>query len=99
MRLTFEEFQKLCIVAGCNYLDNVRGIGIERAYTLVCGRDLFDNLTRKGAPVDYEDNFKKALAVFKHQTVFDIELMKCRPINIWSEQATDELQHFCGMYP
>ena len=32
LKLTLVKFQTMCIVAGCDYLDNVRGIGIERAY-------------------------------------------------------------------
>ena len=86
----------MCIVAGCDYVDNVRGIGIQRAYALVCGKNLFDDLQRKGAP---KDNFMRALAVFNHQTIFNIEIVKCAPLNLWSEPAADELQHFCGMYP
>ena len=49
LKLTLVEFQAMCSVAGCNYLDNVRGIGIQREYALVCGKNLFDDLLRKGA--------------------------------------------------
>ena len=32
LKLSLVEFQTMCIVTGSNYLDNVRGIGIQRAY-------------------------------------------------------------------
>ncbi|CAH3176385.1 unnamed protein product [Porites lobata] len=35
LSLTQEEFLDMCIVAGCDYLENVRGIGIHTAHKLV----------------------------------------------------------------
>ena len=102
LKLSFQQFQKLCVAAGCDYVQNVKGIGIHRAYALVCGNHLFEELAKKGAPDDYEEHFTNALAVFNHQTVFSIiDSMKCIPLNEWNKPVTNncKLQHFCGMYP
>lgn len=99
LKLSFQQFQTLCIAAGCDYIENVKGIGIHRAYTFVCDNHLFEELAKKGAPDDYEENFANALAVFNHQTVFSIDRMKCVPLNEWDKPVTDKLQLFCGMYP
>ena len=61
------------IAASCDYLENVKGIGIHKAYALIRGNHMFENLAKKGAPKDYEEHFGKALAVFNHQTVFSID--------------------------
>ena len=102
LKLSFQQFQKLCVAAGCDYVQNVKGIGIHRAYALVCGNHLLEELAKKGAPDDYEEHFTNALAVFNHQTVFSIiDSMKCVPLNEWNKPVTNncKLQHFCGMYP
>ncbi|XP_028396048.1 exonuclease 1-like isoform X2 [Dendronephthya gigantea] len=88
LKLSFKQFQELCITAGCDYLDNVKGIGIHRAYPLVCGNHLFEDLAKKGAPKDYEEQFVKAFAVFNHQTVFSIDRIKCVPLNKWNQDIS-----------
>lgn len=93
-------FQNMCILAGCDYLSNVRGIGIHRAYQLVSRSDTwFDALIEKGASKDYEDRFLEAVAVFEHQTVFYVEALKTVPLEKWEAGSLTELQHLCGMYP
>ena len=95
LKLTLEQFRKMCIAAGCDYLDNIKGVGIHTSYALVSGNNLFQNLTQRGAPKDYKEQFFKAEAVFNHQTVFDINTIKCVPLNEWGKQFSDELQYFC----
>lgn len=99
LKLNFQQFQELCIAARCDYVENVKGIGINRAYAFVCGQSLLEELAKKGAAVDYEEHFTNALAVFNHQTVFSIDSMKCVPLNEWNKPVPDKLQHFCGLYP
>jgi hypothetical protein len=89
-------FQQLCLAAGCDYVENVKGIGIHRAYALVCGNYLLEEFAKNGASDDYEEHFTNALAVFNHQTVFSIGSMKCVPLNEWNKPVTNncKLQHF-----
>lgn len=77
-----------------------RYCGIHRAYQLVSRSDTwFDALIEKGASKDYEDRFLEAVAVFEHQTVFDVEALKTVPLEKWEAGSLTELQHLCGMYP
>ena len=63
----------MVVLAGCDYLKNVRGLGIITAYKMVAAKDdLFHQLEVKGAPTKYKQNFNDTLAVFSRQPVFDI---------------------------
>ena len=35
LNLSLKQFQRTCIAAGCDYLSNVKGIGINKAYQMV----------------------------------------------------------------
>lgn len=72
LKLSMIEFRKVCIASGCDYLKNVRGIGIERAFKMVAAGKLKELLGKGGAPEDYWESFFKAEAVFQHQTVFNL---------------------------
>jgi len=62
-----------CILAGCDYLESIKGIGLKKAYRLVYdnGMDIkgvFKKIRREGKfciPKDYEKTFEKALLTFK----------------------------------
>ena len=99
LKLTPDQFLRMCILAGCGYLESVKGVGINRAFALISTDNLFKSLADRGAPTDYEKNFEKAVAVFKHQTVFDIATSKCIPLTDWEELHSKELQQYCGEYP
>lgn len=99
INVTMTQFIHSCIAAGCDYLDNVRGVGINKAFTYVKSGQLFTELRKKGANVHYEGQFKKALAVFEHQTIFNPTLNVNQPLNDWKEKPDDELQNYCGKYP
>ncbi|KXJ18272.1 Exonuclease 1 [Exaiptasia diaphana] len=94
-----DKFLDCCITAGCDYLRNVRGIGIHKAFQLHLddSSDVFSILDTKGAPPEYKESFKKAKAVFCHQTVFDPVLLKTTPLNEWPSQPSQELQIYCGI--
>ncbi|XP_020548076.1 exonuclease 1 isoform X3 [Sesamum indicum] len=72
-----ELFTGMCVMAGCDFLPSVPGIGIAKAYNLVAK---YRNLARvlsvlkfekgKLMPEDYETAFKEAVAVFQHARVF-----------------------------
>ncbi|CAB4037499.1 exonuclease 1-like [Paramuricea clavata] len=99
LNTTNTEFVHGCIAAGCDYLSNVRGVGIHRAFSFVKSGKLFEELKKKHSPANYEDLFQMALAVFQHQSVFNPTLLTVQPLNPWTEDPGDEVKHFCGLYP
>ena len=98
-------FINICITAGCDYLPNVKGVGINKAKTLVKENDDFIHHLSQipGASQGYKDRFVSACAVFQHQTIIDPESSTTMPINKWTEAFDDEskanLQRYCGVYP
>ena len=100
LKIDFEQFQSMCVLAGCDYLKNIRGLGIITAYKMIAAKDdLFHQLEVKGAPAKYKQNFNDALAVFSHQTVFDINAGASVPLIKWETPPTNEQQLKCGKYP
>ncbi|KAL8135090.1 exonuclease 1 [Apium graveolens] len=71
-------FLGMCVLAGCDFLPSIPGIGISKAYSLV---SKYRNLDRvlsilkfeKGnqVPEDYVKSFKEAIAVFQHARIYD----------------------------
>ncbi|KAE9453923.1 hypothetical protein C3L33_14171, partial [Rhododendron williamsianum] len=75
-----ELFIGMCVLAGCDFLPSVPGIGIAKAYSLVSKyRDLDRVLSmlkfEKGRqmPEDYPESFRKAVAVFQHARIYDAD--------------------------
>ena len=99
LQVTMTQFINGCIAAGCDYLTNVRGVGINKAFTYVRSDQLFVELKKKGADDHYVDLFGKAFAVFQHQTIFNPALAVHQPLNAWNKKPSDELQTYCGEYP
>ncbi|KAJ0048454.1 hypothetical protein Pint_17004 [Pistacia integerrima] len=73
-----ELFIGMCVLAGCDFLPSVPGIGIAKAYSMV---SKYRNLDRvlsvlkidKGGqvPEDYSKSFREAVAVFQHARIYD----------------------------
>ncbi|KAK9925779.1 hypothetical protein M0R45_023044 [Rubus argutus] len=73
-----ELFTGMCVLAGCDFLPSVPGIGIGKAYALV---SKYQNLDRalsilklqksNQMPEDYPKSFREATAVFQHAQVYD----------------------------
>ena len=100
LKLNFQQFQNMCIVAGCDYLHNVRGVGIRGAYKIISSSDdIFSTLENKGAPSNYKDHFNETKAVFSHQTVFDVDTLKTVPLHMWESNTSTKTKHLCGKYP
>lgn len=66
-------FLTLCILAGCDYLDSLKGIGFKKAYQLVdkykTYKGVIHSIRREGkiiVPEDYEINFVKAFVTFRY---------------------------------
>ncbi|CAN1180383.1 Exonuclease 1 [Linum perenne] len=82
-----ELFTGMCVLAGCDFLSSVPGIGIVKAYMIV---SKYRNLDRvlsvlkldKGAqmPEDYIYSFREALAVFQHARIYDPKAKSIKPM-------------------
>ncbi|EMS51783.1 Exonuclease 1 [Triticum urartu] len=66
----------MCVLAGCDFLPSVPGIGTKRAYSLISKHKNIDLVLstlkldkRYSVPDDYIDSFWKTLAVFNHARV------------------------------
>lgn len=78
-----DNFLRTCILAGCDYLKSIKGVGFKKAlkYSLA-GTDIDKIITaivRENkfiVPVDYKKNFERAFLTFKFQTVFDLKEKK-----------------------
>ncbi|XP_068638272.1 exonuclease 1-like [Aristolochia californica] len=90
--ISFKHFDKelftgMCVLAGCDFLASIPGIGIKRAYALV---SKYRNLDRvlsvikyeKGqqVPENYAKSFREAVAVFHHAKIYDAENKAIKPI-------------------
>lgn len=50
LKISKKQFQEMCIAAGCDYLKNIRGVGIARAFQLAAtGGDILEALVQRGA--------------------------------------------------
>ena len=100
--MTQTKFLEMCIVAGCDYLPNIRGIGINKARKLVVEEaDLMKALLNlKNVPEGYKNRFLEAKSVFLHQTVIDTKTKETVPLSEWRDTpvATTQ-QNMCGKYP
>nr|GEV69359.1 exonuclease 1 [Tanacetum cinerariifolium] len=80
---SFRHFDKdlfigMCVLAGCDFLPSVPGIGIGKAHALVTKYRNIDRILsvlkyEKGnlMPEEYIKSFKEAFAVFQHATIYD----------------------------
>ncbi|OIT30671.1 PREDICTED: exonuclease 1 [Nicotiana attenuata] len=99
-------FTGMCVLAGCDFLPSVPGIGITKAYNLVSKyRDLDRVLSmlkfEKGdqVPEDYTKSFKEAVAVFHHARIYDVSLKQTKHLKPVPEQLLqflDEELDFLG---
>ena len=102
LNLDPDKFTDMCIAAGCDYVNNIRGIGINKAKKIICENKMYLNVLQslKFAPADYNKCFKEAQMVFHHQTVIDPSICETVPLKITNGNIMDnELQRICGEYP
>ncbi|TKY44777.1 Exonuclease 1 [Spatholobus suberectus] len=71
-------FTGMCVLAGCDFLPSVPGIGIARAHALVSKYRSLDRILsvlklEKGnqMPEDYAKSFQEAVTVFQHARIYD----------------------------
>ncbi|XP_073281928.1 exonuclease 1 [Primulina huaijiensis] len=77
----------MCILAGCDFLPSVPGVGIARAHNLVAKYRNFSRILSvlrfekgKQMPEDYSEAFKEAAAVFQHARVYDAAKKQLKPL-------------------
>ena len=100
LQLTKDQFLSMCVVAGCDYLKNIKGIGIHKAKQLVKKDNLISELQKqKNASQNYGEAFLKASNVFKHQLVFHPGTKKVKPLQEWEDSEDNKGSPLCGHYP
>ena len=74
----------MCILCGCDYLDNIKKVGVTKAHKLVSRYKSTDRVLRAlhfegslSIPKNYEKLFAKAKLTFKHHIVFDPRSGSC----------------------
>ncbi|KXS19721.1 PIN domain-like protein [Gonapodya prolifera JEL478] len=74
-RFTHDKFRWMCILAGCDYLRGIQGIGLKKAYKVVRFASSWEAALRSGyqfrLPPGYADEFRRAERTFLYQRVYD----------------------------
>ncbi|KAL7192436.1 hypothetical protein ACSBR2_024300 [Camellia fascicularis] len=101
-----ELFTGMCVLAGCDFLPSVPGIGITKAYSLVSKYRNLDRVLsilkfekRNQMPEDYSKLFREAVAVFQHARIYDADtksLKHLKPLPEKLLQSLDEGLDFLG---
>ena len=104
--MTQRQRVQLCILAGCDYLPSIEGIGIRKALDFMRkfrdGYSVIRAIRAKGkhpVPDGYEDLFRRAEVTFACHRVYDIALAKVVPLSGIPEgiEVTDaELMEILG---
>ncbi|XP_077220543.1 5'-3' exonuclease family protein isoform X2 [Tasmannia lanceolata] len=101
--LSFKYFDKelftgMCVLAGCDFLPSVPGIGIKRAYSLVSKYRNLDRILsvlkyEKGRqmPEEYLKSFREAFAVFHHARIYDADTKTLKPMKPLSQKLLESL--------
>lgn len=64
-----------CIIKGCDYIDNIPGIGMKTAIKLINECNDYDEIYIKAKQlykdlnIDYKQSFMNVITAFKHQIV------------------------------
>ncbi|KAK3225205.1 hypothetical protein Dsin_005067 [Dipteronia sinensis] len=101
-----ELFIGMCVLAGCDFLPSIPGIGIAKAYSMVSKYRILDRVLsvlkfEKGSqmPEDYPKSFREAVAVFQHARVYDAGTKKIKHLKPLPQkllQALGEELDFLG---
>lgn len=91
-------FTGMCVLAGCDFLPSISGIGTKRAYSLVSRYKNIDHVLstlklhkRYSVPDDYTDSLWKTLAVFNHARVYDVKSKSLKHLKPLEEQYVNYL--------
>lgn len=72
-----DSFLLVCILAGCDYISSIKGIGFKKAWNLISSEKTIKKVLAKlendryYIPSNYFDDFCKAFIAFKFQIVYD----------------------------
>lgn len=101
LNLDESQFLDMCVVAGCDYLANIKTIGIHTARGIIANKSFLEELVNhKNAPANYHSQFCQALMVFKHQMIYDIDEQSVKPLHSWAAgEDRDKYGPACGQYP
>ncbi|XP_050226598.1 exonuclease 1 isoform X2 [Mercurialis annua] len=93
-----ELFAGMCVLAGCDFLPSVPGIGICKAHSFV---SKYKNLDRvlsilklekaNQMPEDYSKSFREALSVFQHARIYDATIKNLKHIKPIPQNLLDLL--------
>ena len=104
--LSEENFTNACILAGCDYLPSVKGMGIKKAVSFfgrfkdigaILRRLPYEQAFMGKVPEKYPELFEGVTMLFRHQLVFDIVQKKMVPLNSGvDEDVLDKMCYFVG---
>ena len=87
-------FLTMCVLAGCDFLPSIRGVGIAFAHRMVSLHRKPEKILKmlrfelkSSVPLDYEDRFWAAIATFQHATVFDPRARTLVPLRPFDDDA------------
>ncbi|CAH2037054.1 unnamed protein product [Thlaspi arvense] len=91
-----ELFTAMCVLAGCDFLPSVPGVGISRAHAFISKYQSVERVlsflkTKKGnlVPDDYSSSFMEAVSVFQHARVYDFDAKKLKYLKPLSQNLLD----------
>lgn len=104
-RFTDDMLLDMCILAGCDYLPSLPGMGLSRAHKLVKKfrhnpRRFFAQIRIDGVFTirrGYELGFKRARIAFRHQRVYDPRRRRIVPMTCLPPALDPGKINFCGM--
>ncbi|XP_028410371.1 exonuclease 1-like [Dendronephthya gigantea] len=98
LNLNHKKFKQMCIAAGCDYVKNLKGVGIHTAYRLIQqpNEDLCELLLKKAGTQEYKDHFIGAEAIFRHQTLFNLDILSTTHLHECETALSAVVQHLCG---
>nr|XP_022912550.1 exonuclease 1 [Onthophagus taurus] len=92
-KFSFDKFRYMCILSGCDYLDNLPGVGLKKAlkfisvtenpsiYNALSQISSYLKLSNVTVTDEYRENFMIADATFQYQIIFDPKERRLKPLN------------------
>ncbi|CAH8357292.1 unnamed protein product [Eruca vesicaria subsp. sativa] len=87
-----EQFTAMCVLAGCDFLPSVPGVGISRAHAFISKYQSVERVlsvlkTKKGklVPDDYSSSLMEAISVFQYARVYDFHGKKLKHLKPLSQ--------------
>jgi len=103
LNFTMQMFRQICILAGCDYLNSIPGMGVKKAHSLMkkfrSAERVIQSLRANKkyiVPDNYEENFRKAELTFLHQRVFDHRVNRVVPLNPLPQDLIEQDTSFFG---